>query len=384
MPEVRRAVARSIELLPGIQDQFRAAGMVLLKPNLLSSRRGPDQHVNTHPNVVRAVAEILISEFGCDVAIGDSCGTMTAGSTTDAMKISGVEDVAGSLDVDLYNVDAQPRHVVACPDASFYPEFPLPANLDQFHLIVSLPKLKTHSLTYITCAVKNIFGLVPGAEKKRAHLRATRPSEFADLLCDLYSLVRPGAALVDGIVGMEGDGPAGGHLRRLNLIAAACDPVALDAFCCQVMGVSPLNIPLLRRCHDRGLGVADPGRIEIVGEPADAFAPGDFAMPSTYERINPVGVIPRWLLRLGVSLYADRSARIDQKACIHCGECAANCPSGAIAFHRAAEQYHIDRLRCISCYCCAEVCPRDAIELRPTAFRRAIERITSCLRSPGA
>ncbi|MCK4283993.1 MAG: DUF362 domain-containing protein, partial [Candidatus Brocadiae bacterium] len=249
---------------------------------------------------------------------------------------------------------------------------PLPSNLDQFDLIISVAKLKTHTLTYVTGPVKNLLGLVPGAGKKQAHLLAPRMEEFATLLCDLYALVRPGAAFTDGVVGMEGRGPNNGRPRRVGLIAASCDAVALDSFCAQVMGFSPLRIPLLAECHERGLGIAEPRLMEVRGEGAAAFAPEKFAKPSTYTQSLALRLVPRWLFRSAFGLTVTRHAAIDGQRCTRCGECARNCPSHAIWQDEASGSYRVDPRKCIACYCCDEVCPSDAITMRGSWLHEAM------------
>ncbi len=359
---VREAVQRCVAALPSVQSAFRRAGSVLLKPNLLSDRHGPDRHVNTHPSVVQALAAILISDFGCEVAIGDSCGSQARRSTAQALGVSGMVAVAERVGARIYNVDTEPRHVVPHPAGLILKEVPLPATLGEFDLVVSVAKLKTHMLTYTTGPVKNMLGLVPGSAKKDAHLIAPHPVKFATLLCDLYELVRPGVAFVDGVVGMEGRGPSNGKLRPVGLIGAGDDAVALDSFCAQVMGFDPLRVPLLAQCGERGLGTVAPGDVAVRGEPAGAFAPEHFAKPPTYACRPLARLVPGWLARGAVRSVTTRYAGIRQDRCERCGECARNCPSGAIVLDQDTGRYSVDRGRCICCFCCAEACPYDAIE----------------------
>jgi len=375
LPDVRRAVSQCVEELPDLQELLASAGTVLLKPNLVSARRGPDACVNTHPHVVQAIAELLIQEFRCETAIGDSCGTLTDGSTARAIAVSGMDEVAKAVGASIYNVDAQPRDTVHFEQGRIYHDIPLPSNLDQFDLIISVPKMKTHHLTYITGAVKNMLGLVPGGAKKKAHLMAPRPREFAALLCDLYMLVRPGAAFIDGIVSMQGRGPSNGDPRHTELIAASCDPVALDTFCAQVMGFEPRRIPLLAQCQARGAGISAPASITVRGEPAEAFAPRGFAKPPTYADGLLLRIIPRWLFRWVFGALVARYATIDQEKCKRCGECALNCPSHAISRDSVTGCYRVNRDECISCYCCDEVCPHDAISIQPGLLKRILRGI---------
>ncbi len=375
---VRAAIRRCVQALPDLQETLTQADTVLVKPNLLSSTRGPEDHVNTHPAVVQAVAELLRSDFGCRIALGDSCGSFGDNSTRHAMERSGIVEVARRTGATLYNVDAQPRESIHFENGRIYTEIPLPANLGEFDLVVSVAKLKTHMLTWVTGPVKNLFGLVPGGAKKQAHVKAPHPRDFATLLCDLYEALPPAVAFTDGVVGMEGHGPSNGALRHLELIAASADPVALDSFCAQVMGFDPVRVPLLAECAERGLGAVAPADIQVRGEPAEAFAPADFAKPPTYTSSPLARLVPRWLLRGALRTFQTRYARIAEDRCINCGECARNCPSKTIHCEEADGQYRVDRSHCISCYCCAEVCPCDAI----TIERTPATRLADWLRAP--
>ncbi len=375
---VRRAVRTCVQALPDMQERFQSADRVLVKPNLLSSTHQPEEHVNTHPAFVQAVAELLIRDFGCEVAIGDSCGSLAEGSTARAIRNSQIDQVADDIGAWVYNVDTQPRHTVQVDQARVFREIPLPSNLVDFDLIVSVAKLKTHMLTGMTGAVKNIFGLVPGQAKKQAHMRAPRLDEFATLLCDLYSVIRPGAAFMDGIMAMEGRGPANGALRHVEMVAASCDGVALDSFCCQVVGLAPMEVPLLAQCDMRRLGTATPERIVVRGEPAEDFRVEGFALPPTYATGVAARIVPRWMVRAYLRMFGLRHAFIDQEACRQCGRCAENCPSHAIRLQ--GQRYLVDRSRCISCYCCAEVCPFDAIGVRDALPKRLWSRLKAPLR----
>ena len=380
---VRKAVRLCVQELPDLQELFSKAHSVLLKPNLLDSSRMPEAHINTHPHLVQAIGELLVQDYKCEVAIGDSCGTLRSGSTADALRNSQMDLAAKAVGARLYNVDAQPRHVVPLERGRVLKEVTLPSNLGDFDLVVSIPKMKTHMLTLTTGAVKNMLGLMPGEAKKHAHMQAPRPSDFAALLADLYTIVRPGAAFVDGIMAMEGAGPTNGVLRHVELVAASCDGVALDSFCAQVMGLSPIDVPLLAQCHERGLGIAVPEDIVVRGEPASAFAPQKFAKPGTYSMGMPANILPRWVVREAVRQFGLHHAAIVQDKCKRCGECAKNCPSHAIHYDKGAERFHVDRSACISCYCCSEVCPHDAVWVRSRWPKRMLEKLRSPFRPGG-
>ncbi|KPK65096.1 MAG: hypothetical protein AMK73_03955, partial [Planctomycetes bacterium SM23_32] len=120
--------------------------------------------------------------------------------------------------------------------------------------------------------------------------------------------------------------------------------------------------------------------IVVRGEPASAFAPQDFARPPAYASGLLLRMVPRWFFRGTFGALVTRRAVIDQARCRVCGECARNCPSGAIGLDEAAGRYRVAPRKCIACYCCTEVCPHDAITLRPTWIKRMLDRAASPFR----
>jgi uncharacterized protein (DUF362 family)/Pyruvate/2-oxoacid:ferredoxin oxidoreductase delta subunit len=375
--EVKKALDECIAALPDFQNRLAKSRRVLLKPNLLSSTRTPEAHVNTHPAVTMCVTELLIHDFGCEVWIGDSCGSLTLHSTARAIENSGINEIAKITGAKVYNVDARPREVARVADARIYRQIPLPGDLNRFDTIISLPKLKTHHLTYITAAVKNLLGLVPGAGKKQAHLIAPRGEEFASLLCDLYAFLQPDAAIVDAIVSMDGKGPNNGHLQETGMIAASTDCVALDSFCARVLDMDPVKIPLLKECSARGLGNVEEGNIEIRGKGAEFYRPTMVMHPPAYKNNLLLRFLPRFVFRIFFGALCGHRAYISQHKCKKCGECARNCPSNAIFQQTSDGRFYVDQNKCFGCYCCDEVCPWDAIEMRSMPLRRTLDALST-------
>jgi uncharacterized protein (DUF362 family) len=149
-------------------------------------------------------------------------------------------------------------------------EAALPVALLEADLVVTMPKLKTHHWAAVTCSMKNLFGVVPGAvygwPKNVLHVRG-----IDQAIVDLAATVQPRLAIVDGIVGMEGDGPIMGRARHAGVIAMGTDPVAVDATCARLMRLDPARIPYLAMAG-RFLGHLDEARIEQRGEPLARFA----------------------------------------------------------------------------------------------------------------
>jgi uncharacterized protein (DUF362 family) len=140
----------------------------------------------------------------------------------------------------------------------------MPVEVLNSDLVVSMAKLKTHHWAGMTAAMKNLFGLVPGAvygwPKNLLHICGIDSS-----ILDLNATIRPGFAIVDAVVAMEGDGPIMGTPRRCGFVAMGTDPVAVDATCARIMGLEPMRIRYLREAS-RYLGNVAPGRIDQRGE----------------------------------------------------------------------------------------------------------------------
>ncbi len=145
----------------------------------------------------------------------------------------------------------------------------LPQAVLEADVVVSMPKLKTHHWAGITCSMKNLFGVVPGAvygwPKNLLHFRGIDES-----ILDLVATVRPHLAIVDGVVGMEGDGPIMGDAKPAGVVLMGRDVVAVDASAARVMGLRPEGVRYLAEAA-RFLGNLDVARIPMRGEPLERF-----------------------------------------------------------------------------------------------------------------
>jgi len=366
---VRAAVREALDLVPWAKERAGAGRTVLLKPNLLSSNDPPERAINTHPAVTRAVAEFF-RERGCRVVIGDSCGSLAPGSTAQAMARTGLPQVAAETGAELADFDRAPSETVAIPNGRVLSQVRIPRIVREADLFVTLPKMKTHGLTLLTGAVKNQFGLLPGRGKKDAHLRAPKPALLAQAVADLFSAARPHLALMDGIVGMEGNGPAAGAPRNIGLVTASDDPVALDAVAAALMGFGPDDVDTTRFAHARGLGVGRLEEIELRGVPLDEARLADFAKPPQSVTGPLFRVLPSSVIRWAIDTLGSQYPVVLDDRCVLCGECVANCPAKALSL--SDRRVRVVRARCISCYCCSEICRARAIAMRRPLVGRAV------------
>ncbi len=344
---VRHVLEGVLAPLGGMGRFVRPGMRVLLKPNLIVPLP-LDRAVTTHPTVVRAVAE-MVQAAGGEVWIGDS----PAGPVRNSERLwqrTGMADVAAATGARLVHFDGvEWRHLRGQDYFIARPVF-------EADLIINLPKLKTHTLTLYTGAVKNLFGTIPGTRKREIHYRAPNIADFSRALADVLELVRPGLTIMDGVWGQEGNGPgASGTPRRYGCLAASADPVALDTVVSGAMGCRPGAVLHLREAAARSLGVADPQAIQVVGD-RGALDFGRVHLPGV-QRLLQV-LLPRWASTPLQRAIRARPRLVSPEACMGCGHCVEACPRQIITPGRPP-QFLLDQ--CIGCLCCAEVCPQGVI-----------------------
>lgn len=324
---------------------------ILLKPNLLTDRT-PEQAVTTHPELVRQ----LIRRFkaaGAHVTVGDS-----PASTANLQRVweaSGMAAVCAEEQVPL--ISFEQAGVTAFERNGF--SFTIVNPVLEADLIVNLPKVKSHSLTMLTAAVKNMYGAIPGYSKTVLHRLHPNVGDFGRLVRTLWQVLPPTWTVADGIVGMEGQGPANGKPIRLGFLAAAEDPFALDRALCSVLRIDPRRVPYL----DGALAEPPP---DIAGDPVSVAR---FEVPSGAHLLK---LLPEWLVKRASRIVWVRPAFSAEK-CIVCGKCAHACPVQAITLPKGARLPSLDKARCISCSCCHEICPKDAIRMTQSRLLRTLK-----------
>jgi uncharacterized protein (DUF362 family)/NAD-dependent dihydropyrimidine dehydrogenase PreA subunit len=349
-PSRLRSVLRVLlEPLGGMKSFVGPGKRVLLKPNLLSAK-DPDRAITTHPNLVEAVAE-AVRECGGEPFVGDSPGGAIRGIKR-VWQNTGMEEMARRAGLELVNFEASGSERIGKGDYVFFVSKPVL----EADVIINLPKLKTHSLTLLTCAVKNIFGVIPGFRKGEFHKRYPKPGEFAEMLVNLYGLVTPSLCIVDAIVAMEGNGPSSGNPFDLGLLIAGEDGVAVDVVAARTVGFKDGFIDTIRIAAEIGLGEGDYGRIDLIGDGIETRAV-DFELPSN--RVKKL--IPRPLVKIIAPLVWVKPI-IDPARCTGCAFCFESCPVNAI--ERKDSVYEIKEGECVRCLCCHELCPESSIDIK--------------------
>ncbi len=346
---VYSSIKEAIEDIGGIQTFIKPGEKVLLKPNLLGAFH-PDKAITTHPVIVKAVINI-VREAGAVPFVGDSPAFQPFLSVAKASKIKVVCDAEN---VELVNLNNKTE--VDNKEAVIDKYTALSEQLNRFDKIINLPKLKNHVLTKITVAVKNIFGVVPGTTKSMYHYRYKDIRNFSHMLLDIHLLVKPVLNIVDGILALEGEGPAAsGKPRKANVIIAGNDAVATDIVAAEIMNYNPYSIVYLGLARDRKQGGYSFDLIDLYGEDIEKVKLKDFihAQGQTSTELFPgfVGKI--------ISRFFIKKPFVNFDKCIGCSDCAKICPPQTIKIINNKAVINYDN--CIKCYCCIEACPYDAI-----------------------
>jgi uncharacterized protein (DUF362 family) len=264
---IRRAGNYQAELIKPMVETLREFDLpirgktILLKPNFVGP--DPQNRINTHPAVVAAARESFLQLGAERVLLGD--GPALDRDTEGIAESMHLREYVGPLSdcfVDL-NLDV-PRKTVLRTNASTLKHLYFPETVLGADLVVSMPRMKTHHWAGVTLSLKNMFGVVPGNcygwPKNILHWAGITRS-----LLDINATVRPDFAIVDGIVGMEGNGPTQGTPKACGVLVMGDDPVAVDSTCCRIMGLLPERVEYLAQAGLL-LGHLKEEKIQQIGE----------------------------------------------------------------------------------------------------------------------
>jgi uncharacterized protein (DUF362 family) len=368
---VLTAVKRSIELVGGIGIFASPGQKILVKPNLL--RASPiEKGVTTHPEVVHAVAR-LFRDHGCRVIIGESPGAGTSyrlRSLRRSYAAAGLDKVAEDLGVEL-NSDIEFKSIPN-PGGRMIKRFSIINPALEADAIISVSKMKTHLLTYMTGGTKNLFGVIPGMEKPTFHGRLKTPDEFGRMLVDLNVLIKPKLQVMDAVMAMEGNGPTGGEMRKVGAILASADFTAIDVAASRIMSIDPGEVATVKAAVERGLVQEDFRDVHFLGEDIESLIVRDFKKPETYLKARKEQGRVWSALGGMITAYALRPEIILDN-CIGCGECVKICPKQAISLK--GKKAHIAYKECIRCYSCHETCANSAIRLSKSRAGKLVTKI---------
>ena len=329
--------------LGGFKKFINKGERVLLKTNLLNAT-APEKCIVTNPAVISAVAKSILKVRGIPY-IGDSpSGQFTKRRLKRVYKNSGLIKLSKELDIEL-NYDTSSKKIFF-PQGKRIKKISISNFVLNADKIISLPKIKTHSFMMMTLATKIMFGSVPGLIKAKYHSMFFRRREFAEMLIDVLLLTKPNLIIMDGIIGMQGEGPSSGDPVDLGLMLASENSFAIDLTVCKILDIEPIGIPTLKDAKIRNLW---PLQIDYpLLSPEDVKHTG-FILPSSAGYLLTGKKSP------------DRYPRSNLN-CVGCGQCAEVCSRKAINI--VDKKIKIDYSKCIKCYCCHEICTYKAIVLK--------------------
>jgi len=359
---LRRALLRLLEPLGGMSAFINPGDRVLLKPNMLSAKE-PDKAVTTHPAIVQVVAE-LVRESGGIVLIGDSPGIGSFSRVADKSGIHSAARESGATLVEFSDA-------IVIKGSGTFRSINIARAYYEADKIINLPKLKTHEMMTMTCAVKNLFGAVIGTEKAGWHLKAGRSRElFAHLLLEIYLLKKPTLNIVDAVIAMEGNGPGSGDPIKRCLLIAGVNPVAVDVIAGELAGIPADLLPIEREAEKMGLAGALRKEIELYGTAVETIPEIRFKLPSGLDVQFGLPSFLAKALKNQLTAYPEA----DKETCVLCGVCRDACPPEAITIQNSA--LSVDNARCIRCWCCRELCPHNAMRTRQSLLLKVFTRLS--------
>jgi len=375
--EAENGIKNLFSMMGGREEFARPDEKIALKANLLRKAL-PEDAVTTHPSIIRAVAK-EVKEAGARPIIVDSPGAgyrYTEKMLASIYEINGIQQVAEECGIEL-NYDTNFEEV-SFPEGRLVKRFEVLTPVKNADGVFNLCKLKSHSFTYLTGAVKNNFGVIPGIRKPGYHARLRDTLRFTGMLLDLARLVSPRISIMDAIVAMEGDGPSNGTPKKVGLLLAAKDPLALDIVASEIIGLPRDSNPFLLEAGHLDLKPNHINQVELIGASISEIRMPEFKLPSTMHGGIGLADHLNWWQRLVAPYFKSGLSlrpRVIKDRCTACGACQQGCPMEAIRIIRELKRPYasINDDICIRCYCCHEMCAEDAIRLKGSILYRLIK-----------
>lgn len=361
----RSALNAALAPLGGL-NWVQSGMRVVIKANLVSMLR-PDSAATTHPALLTALAEALITR-GASVVIGDSPGGLYNAAYVNAVYAAtgmrAVTECGARLNQDFSHIAADN------PRGRVLKKLEYTAYLDNADAIINFCKLKTHGMLGMSACVKNMFGAIPGAFKPEYHYLYPAHADFANMLVDINERFPQRLCLVDAVVGMEGNGPTMGKPRQIGALIASDSPYACDRVCARLIGLEPDALETVRAAKERGLD----GEFTLEGD-ADALCVNDFDLvrarkDTSFDR--EMKGLPGKLIGGFMRGALCSVPKVRKRACVACKKCEGICPARAITMR--GRKPRIDRKQCIRCFCCQEFCPVGAMRVKRPAIAKLLNR----------
>ncbi len=340
-------------------DSIPRDAKILIKPNLVTDKEAAFS-VTTNPLFVSAVVKYLYEKGYENLTVADCPGgaLLLFSQMEDVYKKCGYDILReyAVLNTDFEGVDMK------SPENSVTKKFNVISAVKNADYIINVPKFKTHNLTGITCAVKNLFGCIPGLQKPQFHAKFPDSADFSNMLVELAMTVKPCFTIVDAVDIMEGNGPTNGKKRHLGLTFAGKNVFGLDSFVANFLSVPGDKIGTVVQSEKKNLIPSD---FTVYGD-KDFTLKQPLLLPESIRAENTYGKI-----RAKVNtLFAKISDTVFtcypemNEKCTACCKCVLTCPRKALT--KKDGKIVLNKKMCIGCMCCDEVCPTSAVDIRKT------------------
>lgn len=352
-----------------LKEIVKPGAKVFIKPNLIRDMP-PQRAATTHPLVVQAVAKKLVDEFNAQVVIGDSSGGVFAAGymnkvykttqMTDAAANSGasVNENFGSSVVDIDGLVAKKLDIIDVFTSA--------------DVVINICKMKTHSLTGFSGAVKNLFGLIPGLVKVSLHARFSDATQFVDCLIDIaqYASKKIVLHIMDGIVAMEGPGPTNGTPRMVGKLFAGNNPYYVDVAAINLFG-DPMETPVIKRAVERKIISNQLNECDFDMAQLQSQRIADFnKVPAHGSMLDRV---PKFMRKWARNRITNKVI-VSAAECKSCKVCIEHCPAKTIKLVKG--KAHIKQNKCIRCYCCQELCHFNAVKLKTPVLGKMFNKLS--------
>ena len=344
-------IRQSLNNIINMDEIFTEGKTVMLKVNAVSNMNY-DHGYTTHPMFLKALIRVL-KDYPVKIIVSDNHPFNSIKST---LKGNGTLKVIEEENVTL--ADNHELKEISSENYLQYKSFNVSKTFVEADIMINLPKLKTHSFTYFSCAQKNLFGLIYGLEKANWHVIANNPKDFGTMINDLYCITKEQFKenhlihLCDSIECLQGDGPTtGGNKTKMNAIFASTSGVALDIVGLKMAGLDLEKSFITTTALKNNIELSNKDDIEVIGNYFEQY--------SLEEPEKPLGAIKLLNNQFMKNLLLEHPI-VDKDKCLKCGACAKICPKHTMRI-KQGEYPKLKTNQCIRCWCCSEVCPVSAI-----------------------
>lgn len=376
--QLKESLAATIEKAGGLPSHYHSGDSILIKPNLITARPA-DACVNTHPLLVKAMIELLL-DYGLKPVVGDSPATSMG---SEVAKKIGLLDILEQYHIPFvdFTGERSPYEGYTGSHSFQFKQIGLSHAIFEYDHLLNMAKFKSHAQMGITLTTKNLFGCVSGHKKSQWHFHTGRDLDtFARLIIEISMLSKASFHVLDGIWGMEGNGPTNGTRVFSHFLMASDNSFALDRAVIDLIGMDYHQFPIQKIATELNLLGSKPEDYELIGE---GYAQGlikNFKVPG----LKNIRFVSNPLLQKGIRLLMDKKMAVATQKCILCMKCLKQCPAKAISYEgcRQFEDIKVDRNHpskiiihhdeCIRCCCCQEICPVGALALKDAPLSRFI------------